>query len=149
MTFFFATFDPETRILSYCNASHDPPYVFPYNNGDPIRKSHIEPLMDKTGKRLGEDPAAEYETVDVHLQDGDRIAFYTDGVTELNNNEGDMWGERKFLKTLLSSFNNVPSQFCIFVFHLIRYTSVPVICNDSFYQSFTLISSTLRYIIFC
>ena len=62
--------------------------------------------MEKIGKRLGETPDSQYEKVSIDLSPGDRIIFYTDGVTELNNSEGDMWGERQFARLILQSFND-------------------------------------------
>ena len=62
--------------------------------------------MDSNGLRLGEAPDSQYEEVEVSLSSGDRLVFYTDGITELVGPDGKYWGERKFLKTLLDGFNS-------------------------------------------
>lgn len=104
MTFFFAKFDHNTKVLTYTSASHDPPYLFP-NKDEKLKKRDIKPLMDSNGLRLGEDPNSEYEEVEIQVSSGDKIVFYTDGITELVGPDGSFWGERKFLKTLLDGFN--------------------------------------------
>lgn len=105
MTFFFAKFDHNSKTLTYTSASHDPPYLFPKKD-EKLKKRDILPLMDSSGLRLGEDPSSEYEEVEVSLSAGDRLVFYTDGITELVGPDGKFWGERKFLKTLLDGFNS-------------------------------------------
>ncbi|MBT4761562.1 MAG: SpoIIE family protein phosphatase [Bdellovibrionaceae bacterium] len=105
MTFFLASFDISTNELTYCTASHDPPFLFPKSE-TPLKKRDILPLMGTRGARLGETYDSEYQEDVVKLKSNDKIVFYTDGVTELYNNEHKMWGERKFIKCLLDSFNN-------------------------------------------
>lgn len=105
MTFFIGCLDQDTGEFRYCNASHDPPLRFPFKADGPLKKRDLEPLIDNTGPRLGENADSAFEETAIQLTPGDKIIFYTDGVTELKNKDGEMWGERQFLKTLLSSFN--------------------------------------------
>lgn len=104
MTFFIGVFDKDTQMLSYCCASHDPPFLLP-QTGTPLKRKNIVPLMDNAGPRLGESLESQYESSEVQLHPGDRIVFYTDGVTELHNEQSELLGERKFIKSLLDSFN--------------------------------------------
>lgn len=104
MTFFLGAFDEETGILKYCNASHDPPFYIPFKDED-LKKSDILPLMDAAGPRLGESPDSTYSMAEISFHPGDRLVLYTDGVTELRNSEGNLWGERKFIRSLLDTFN--------------------------------------------
>ncbi|MCB0365891.1 MAG: SpoIIE family protein phosphatase [Bdellovibrionaceae bacterium] len=104
MTFFLASFDEQTGKLEYCNASHDPPLVIPHKE-DKISKADIKPLIGAKGPRLGESPDSEYSQEELQLNPGDRLVLYTDGVTELMNGDHQMWGERKFIRSLLASFN--------------------------------------------
>lgn len=105
MTFFLGCYDSSTGKLTYSSASHDPPYIIPWKNGEKVKKKDIVPLMDGTGKRLGEDPSSQYEDIVIDVHDKDRIIFYTDGVPELKDKDGKMWGERAFLKLLMKSVN--------------------------------------------
>jgi phosphoserine phosphatase RsbU/P len=104
MTFFLGCYDRTTGVVTYTNASHEAPLVLP---GRPdIQKRDIISLMESTGPRLGENANSVYTMSRVELAPGDRIILYTDGVTELKNSEGGMWGERAFLKSILHSANS-------------------------------------------
>ncbi|MCC7403502.1 MAG: SpoIIE family protein phosphatase [Bdellovibrionales bacterium] len=103
MTFFLAAFDENTGVLQYSNASHDPPLLIPHRT-EPLKRKDIVALMGAKGPRLGESSESVYQTEELALKPGDRLIFYTDGVTELVNGEQQMWGERNFLRSLLASF---------------------------------------------
>lgn len=105
MTFFLGCFDNESGSLTYTSASHDPPYLIPYKGEEPVKKKDVVPLMDNVGPRLGESPDSEYEETIIQIQPQDRLIFYTDGIPELKNDEDELWGERKFLRILMNSFN--------------------------------------------
>jgi phosphoserine phosphatase RsbU/P len=98
MTFFLATIDENTGVLSYANASHDPPYLIRKPKGRTLTKRDLEPLMEVIGPRLGEKIGSVYEEVSVQLDPGDAIVFYTDGIIDLQDTKGNRWGERTFLK---------------------------------------------------
>lgn len=104
MTFFMGCFDEETGLFTYANASHDPPFLLSKKEND-LKKKDIIPLLEVNGPRLGESYESIYEEKQIELKKNDQIVFYTDGVTELTNPNGDMLGERKFIKTLLSCYN--------------------------------------------
>lgn len=103
MTFFVGCLDQDTHEFTYCNASHDPPYHVP--STDNLKRKDFIPLMDNNGPRLGEASDSSYESSTVTLQPGDKVVFYTDGVVELVNTQGESWGERKFLQCLVDSLN--------------------------------------------
>jgi sigma-B regulation protein RsbU (phosphoserine phosphatase) len=102
MTFFVGKYDVNTYEFSYVNASHDFPYIVPAGR-DTITKNDLVPLMDNRGPRLGENKESLYQESKLLMKAGDRIAFYTDGVTELKNSQGKDWGERQFFKCLIDS----------------------------------------------
>ena len=100
MTFFLACFDLETNKLTYCNASHDPPFYLSHEvEGKPKRRDYV-PLMDVNNPRLGQDPNSEYNDFEMEVHEGDKIVFYTDGIVDVESPEGDQFGERRFLKSL-------------------------------------------------
>jgi sigma-B regulation protein RsbU (phosphoserine phosphatase) len=103
MTMFLGLYDHATGILTYCNASHEPPYLLPNRVG--LKKRDIQILHEASGPRLGESEDSKYSSSHVQLQMGDKIIFYTDGVTELKNKAGDMWGERALIKCLIACHN--------------------------------------------
>lgn len=102
MTFFLGCLDLKSGVLRYANASHDPPYLVRMPADRNLKKKDLQPLMDVVGPRLGDQPSSKYEEHEVHLQKGDTILFYTDGVIDLINEQGEVWGERNFIKSVIS-----------------------------------------------
>ena len=107
MTFLLAKFDKKTGQLIYTKASHDPPFLFPRK--EELTRDDAVALMGNNSRRLGEKLETEYEETTIQLNQGDRIIFYTDGITEAMNEKQKMWGERRFLKSLTSHFNEQKS----------------------------------------
>ncbi len=101
MTFFLGILDLETGKLIYANASHDPPYVIRPKKDRPLTKKDLIPLMEEVGARLGEKKDSTYQVTEFQLQAGDTLFCYTDGIIDVQNPEGEAWGERTFLKTLI------------------------------------------------
>ncbi len=99
MTFFLAAIDKKSGSMKYANASHEAPYLLKVMEGEPSRSDYI-PLNEVNNPRLGERPDIEFKEAEIYLDPGDRIVFYTDGVTDVKNLENKAWGERKFLSAL-------------------------------------------------
>jgi serine phosphatase RsbU (regulator of sigma subunit) len=96
VTCFYGVLDPRTGALSYANAGHDLPYVR-HRGGD------ADELMAR-GMPLGLMPGMGYEEKEINLGAGDGALFYSDGVVEAHNPEGEMFGfpvcERSLRSTL-------------------------------------------------
>jgi len=80
--------------LRYVNAGHNPPFVI-RANGD------FEELYSASVV-LGAFDFAKYQENTMHLQPGDLICLFTDGVTEARSKSGEMLGEDE-LKRLLTA----------------------------------------------
>ncbi|MEK6705333.1 MAG: SpoIIE family protein phosphatase [Bdellovibrionota bacterium] len=102
MTFFVASIDKTTGELTYSNASHDPPYLLRHT-GQALLKDDMVALVDATGSRLGQNADSEYKDVTLKLATGDTVVFYTDGLPEMLDKSGKQWGERKFIKSMLTA----------------------------------------------
>jgi sigma-B regulation protein RsbU (phosphoserine phosphatase) len=91
-TFFFATYNMETRELIYVNAGHNAPFL--------IRRRddtfHVERL-EAGGPVIGLLPFAEYEEQRCVLQRGDLLLAYTDGISEAMTEHEEEWGEDRML----------------------------------------------------
>ena len=88
ITFFYAIIDAEQETITYCNCGHEPTVLI--RDGQTIE-------LEKGGLVLGVDPQAEYEIETVDLRDGDCLLFYTDGLIDAANFDGELWGrERMF-----------------------------------------------------
>lgn len=102
MTFFLGVIDLKTGVLTYANASHDPPYLI-RRGQEPVSRKDLIPLMDVRGPRLGDKIDSKYEETKVDLKRGDTLVFYTDGALDVKNGEGKAWGERGFIKSIVDS----------------------------------------------
>jgi serine phosphatase RsbU (regulator of sigma subunit) len=83
VTCFYTILDPKRGILSYANAGHDVPYL--HRNGKAEE-------MRARGMPLGLMPAMEYEEKQIELDYGEGVLFYTDGLVEAHDPEGEMFG---------------------------------------------------------
>ena len=89
----FALIDPAARTLTYAAAGHPSPLLM-HSNG------RVESL-DERGMVLGFLPEACYTSATVRdLAAGDRIVFYTDGLTEASRDDGEFFGDRQFRDAL-------------------------------------------------
>jgi sigma-B regulation protein RsbU (phosphoserine phosphatase) len=85
--------DVSTGSLEICNAGHPPPYRV-------TGSSKPEPLHSERNPALGLVRGFQFTTAKFDLAPGDRIFFYTDGVTEALNFVNDLYGPER-LETLL------------------------------------------------
>lgn len=103
MTFFAAMIDQETLELTYANGSHEPPMLFPKIDTK-IKVQDINFLNGAEGHRIGEDLGSIYHETSMILDPGDRLFFYTDGITAVANREKKYWPEREIKKALIRAF---------------------------------------------
>jgi serine phosphatase RsbU (regulator of sigma subunit) len=75
VTLFYALLDPETGEVTYINAGHNPPLLCCADH------EHLTQLRP-TGMALGVMADVPYDQGTVHLQPGDFIVLYTDGVPD-------------------------------------------------------------------
>ncbi len=101
MTFFLGRFNKNTKELIYANASQNPPFHFKFTDEELKVKSFM-PLDEVNGPRLGQEKDANYEEASLKLSSDDAIFFYTDGITELEDEKTKQWGERKFIKSVIN-----------------------------------------------
>lgn len=90
ITLFYAAIDVQAMAITYCNCGHEPTLL--------IRDGQITEL--KTGGLvLGVHEKAYYEIETVELKHGDCLLFYTDGLIDAANFDGEFWGKQRFLET--------------------------------------------------
>ena len=93
-TAFVATFDPETRELSYSNAGHLPALVVRQN--ETFR-------CEEGGVPIGLFDGAFYETGTRLLAPGDLLALFTDGVSEAPAPDGEEFGAGRLAELLMAN----------------------------------------------
>ena len=87
VTFFCGVLDTETFSFRYVNAGHNPP-LLARPNGSVLRLADGGPV-------LGEFPDWSAAQGQITLGSGDRLAFYTDGITEASDADGQEFGETR------------------------------------------------------
>jgi PAS domain S-box-containing protein len=83
ITCFYGVLDPSSDTFTYANAGHDLPYL--HRNGD------AEELRAR-GMPLGLMPGMSYEEKEIVLDAGESVLFYSDGLVEAHDPEGEMFG---------------------------------------------------------
>ena len=106
MTFFIGAIDLATGELTYASASHDPPYVIKNSETGSLKRKDLIPLNEVNGQRLGEQRKTKYAEATLTLDGSESVFFYTDGVSEVKNPQGESLGERGFLKVLVNAANS-------------------------------------------
>jgi len=99
ITLFYATIDARERTMTYCSCGHEPTVL--------IREGDTRDL-GTGGLVLGVDPGARYEIETVELRDGDCLLFYTDGLVDAMDFNGELWG-RDCMLAAAEQFVNCPA----------------------------------------
>src|SRR5918998_3359912 len=84
VTCFYAILDPESGRLHYANGGHDLPYL--------RRRSGAAEELRARGMPLGLMPGMDYEEKQTILEAGGAALFYSDGLVEAHDPEGEMFG---------------------------------------------------------
>ena len=92
-TFCYARLDTAKRRILYSNAGHNPPLLV-RAGGDVVR-------LTEGGMVLGVFPDTGYTQAECALEHGDRLVFYTDGITEARDPEGEEYGEERLTEAAL------------------------------------------------
>ncbi len=93
VTLFLAVLDTEHRIMHYCNAGHNPPYVLK-DSGELVR------LDARHGPIVGAMEGIPYGTGELTIDRGDTLFIYTDGVTDATDEDRQLYGEERLKSTL-------------------------------------------------
>jgi len=80
-TLVFGILDPDSGSLSYINGGHEPLFIVGPDGGVKDRLSH-------TGPAVGIEPEIDFRIRQTHMDSGDILLGYTDGVTEAVASDG-------------------------------------------------------------
>jgi serine phosphatase RsbU (regulator of sigma subunit) len=95
-TVFYGVLDPSSGRMTYCNAGHNPPFLFsPEPGGD-------HQTLSRNGMPLGIIEEARWEHGIVTINSGNVLVAYTDGVTEAQNQSEEFYGEARLIDTAKS-----------------------------------------------
>lgn len=101
VTMFYLQYHPETGRMTYANAGHNNPIL--WRNAGPPES------LDCEGMILGIKPDINFEQRETHLQQGDILVLYTDGVTEAENQAGQFFGEDR-LQALIDEHHHLSAK---------------------------------------
>jgi serine phosphatase RsbU (regulator of sigma subunit) len=92
VTAVYGLLDPGTGAFAYANCGHNPPLL--------IRAGGACETLASGGPALGMWPGAQFNPDTVTLGRGDTLALYTDGVIEVMNAAGEMFGTERLESVL-------------------------------------------------
>lgn len=86
-TFFIAVLDPEKHTMTYVNAGHNPPLL--------IREGQKIEYLEPGGVMIGAFPGFSWDEATVKFERGDILVVFTDGVTEAEDTDGQLYGQER------------------------------------------------------
>jgi serine phosphatase RsbU (regulator of sigma subunit) len=114
VTCFYGVLDPSSGHFSYANAGHNLPC-----------SCHVEGAsteLKARGMPLGLMPGMSYEEHETVLTVGESVLFYTDGLTEAHNPQGEMFGTPRLRSLLSDRFESKRDLSAALVKELRRFT---------------------------
>ena len=90
LTLWLGIYNKTTKKLTFSNAGHNPPLI--KENG------HFKYLKIETGIVIG--IVEDFDYIDEELTLTDELVIYTDGITDANNLQNEMYGEERLLSFL-------------------------------------------------
>jgi sigma-B regulation protein RsbU (phosphoserine phosphatase) len=97
VTMYYSRFFPNGQSV-HVNGGHNPPVYYHHKSGK------VE-LMPTGGRALGWFPNNPMEELNVQLESGDIIVYYTDGLTEAENPKAEPYGEDRLMQIVAKSGN--------------------------------------------
>jgi serine phosphatase RsbU (regulator of sigma subunit) len=92
VTLFYAELDPSSGALSFLNAGHNPPLI--------VHAAGTVEQLASGGLPLGIKADADYREGRTHLQMGDVLVIYSDGVTEAASPTGEEFGPTRLYEVV-------------------------------------------------
>jgi len=111
ITLSYAIWEPRTKTLSLANSGMPLPIL--------VRKGQCRGIRAE-GIPLGLLEHTEYQAITVHLETGDLLAFFSDGITEANNLQHEEFSSRRLENLLRQSAQKPPQEIVRLVFEELR-----------------------------
>jgi len=87
--------------------------------------------LDVNGTVVGAFPFSKYEESKIELRSGDLLVCYTDGITEPENEYGEMFGEERLIELVAKNADRDEGQIIETVMESVRqWTGVPELSDD-------------------
>jgi serine phosphatase RsbU (regulator of sigma subunit)/CheY-like chemotaxis protein len=121
-SFYGIYFEQEKRFV-YTNANHPPPFLLR------ARTREIVPLNTE-GFFVGIFKTSEFEEKEVFLEKGDRILFYSDGITQAKNSEKGEFGEERLIEIYKNGSDSSISSLLDEIYEEVKDFSIEKIDDD-------------------
>jgi phosphoserine phosphatase RsbU/P len=95
ITLFYAILDAENKRLTYTNAGHNAPIL--------VRRDGSIVRLDANDALLGTFPDWIFGQREIELYSGDRLALFTDGLTDSTNRDGEEFGETRLVELMAAN----------------------------------------------
>lgn len=90
VTAFYGVLDQKSGLFTYANAGHNAPYL--------LRQDGTIESLNATGMPLGIEEEAIWGQVSIQIEPGDVLIFYTDGIPDAQNREGELFREKRLVE---------------------------------------------------
>ncbi|MDX9971664.1 MAG: SpoIIE family protein phosphatase [FCB group bacterium] len=101
VTLFLIIIDTERRLATYASAGHNPPLLVG------LTPDRCQYITHDEGLPLGVIADARFSEHELTLEPGDTLLLYSDGLTEAQNAEGEIFGEER-VQTMVSNMVDRP-----------------------------------------
>lgn len=109
VTVFYGVVDTREHTLTYARAGHDKPMLV---------RAGVASLLGGVGLVLGQLDSAVLGLTEehVHLQPGDRLTLFTDGLTDIRDAQEAMYGHQRLMQLFQSVAHSPADELCTAVF---------------------------------
>jgi phosphoserine phosphatase RsbU/P len=123
ITMFYLKYESTTRTLSFSNAGHNHPLIW-------RSATKVCEHLDAEGLILGVRREVEFEERRVTLESGDILLLYTDGITEAEDAEQNLFGEERLCELLHENHHLSPEDLIEEMIRQVRLYSASNSFND-------------------
>ena len=109
ISMFYVSYCFTTGLLRYANAGHSRPLLLKRNAPECSE-------LDTEGLILGVLPSVDFEEKSIHLEQGDILLLYTDGIIESHNSDGELFGVDRLCRTLRLRRDDTPNAIIFALF---------------------------------
>ncbi len=114
VSLFWAYFLPDSGMLQFVNAGHLPPLLVRAANGAAVEK------LETGGPVLGLLPNAQFCSGKTHVDAGDVLVVFSDGVCEATNATDEEFGEKRITEIVCRNIALSPQEICDAVLREVR-----------------------------
>lgn len=109
LSMFYARLDTKNRTLAYANAGHTQPFLFHSKEGAFTK-------LDADGLLMGVNKDVCFEEKVAPVEAGDILILYTDGITEAENAEGELFGTGRLCGVIAEQCGRHPEEIMAAIF---------------------------------